>query len=149
MKKITDGDLEKIIGSSVYGFRIEKARRKNSDSDFYGIALGKNDRNVYVTWQFHFDGDEISAYWGHYTEKYETALRDFYSRDFSERPNTYKVTITEISKMNVFARACSREEAEQIVSDKWRNSEYVLDSESFCNAEFTAVETDEEGYDES
>ena len=149
MKNITDSDLEKIIGNSICGFRIEKARRKNSDYDCYGIVLGKNDRNVYVTWQFHFEGDEISTYWGHYTEKYEVALRDFYSRDIDKRPDTYKVTITEISKMNVFVEAGSREEAEKIISDKWRNSEYVLDSESFCNAEFTAVEADEGGYGES
>lgn len=147
MRKITDSDLEKIIGSSIYGFQIEKSRRKDCDPDCYGIALEKNDRNVYVTWQFHFD-NEISCYWGHYTENRETALRDFYSRDMDKRADTYKVTITEISKMNVFVEAGNREEAEKIISDKWQNSEYILDSESFCHAEFTAVESDERGYDE-
>ena len=106
MKNITDSDLENIIGSSICGFRIEKARRKNSDSGCYGIVLGKNNRNVYVTWQFHFDDDEILTYWDHYTEKYKAALRDFYNRDMDKRADTYRVTITEISKMNVIVRAC-------------------------------------------
>ena len=142
MRKITKSDLEKIIGTSISGFCIEKARRKNDNSDCYGIALGKNDRGVYVTWQFHFD-DEISVYWGHYTEKLEVALRDFYCRDVDEKPDTYKVTITEISKMNVIVEAACRTEAEQIVSDKWQNSEYILNSENFCDVEFAAVEADE------
>lgn len=146
MRKITKSDLEKIIGTSICDFYIENARIKGGDccnSDNYGILLGKNDRGVYVTWQFHFDGDEISVYWGHYTEKHEAALQDFYNRDTDTKPDTYKVTITEISKMNVIVEASCRENAEQIVSDKWRNSEYVLDSENFCNVEFAAVEADE------
>ncbi|MCM1062515.1 MAG: DpnD/PcfM family protein [Eubacterium sp.] len=142
MQKITKSDLEKIIGTLICGFCIEKVRRKNDNSDSYGIALGKNDRGVYVTWQFHFD-DEISVYWGHYTSKHEVALRDFYCRDVDEKPDTYRVTITEISKMNVIVEANCRDEAERIVSDKWRNSEYVLDCENFCNVEFAAVEADE------
>lgn len=84
MRKITDSDLEKIIGTSICGYHIENARIKNGeycDSDNYGILLGKNDRGVYVTWQFHFNGDDISVYWGHYTEKRELALQDFYNRD--------------------------------------------------------------------
>lgn len=142
MRKITKSDLEKIIGTSICGFCIEKARRKNDNSDCYGIALAKNDRGVYVTWQFHFD-DEISVYWGHYTENYEMALQDFYDRDVDSRPDTYKVTITEISELAVLIEAGSRIEAEQIVSDKWRNSEYVLDSENFRDVNFSAVEADE------
>ena len=143
MRKITKGDLEKIIGTSICDFYIEDVRIKNGSCDRYGILLGKNDRGVYVTWQFHFNSDEISIYWGHYTEKYEAALQDFYNRDTDTKPDTYKVTITEISKMNVIVEASCRENAEQIVSDKWRNSEYVLDSENFCNVEFSAVEADE------
>lgn len=142
MRKITKRDLEKVIGTSICGFRIEKVRRKNDNSDCYGIALAKNDRGVYVTWQFYFD-DEISVYWGHYTENYEMALQDFYDRDIDSRPDTYKVTITEISELAVLIEADSRIEAEQIVSDKWRNSEYVLDSENFRDVNFSAVEADE------
>lgn len=146
MRKITDIDLEKIIGTSICGYRIENARIKNGgccDSDNYGILLGKNDREVYVTWQFHFNGDDISTYWGHYTGKREIALQDFYSRDTDANPNTYKVTITETSKMNVFVEANCREDAEQIVFDRWRSNEYVLDSDNFCDVEFTEVEADE------
>lgn len=146
MRKITDSDLEKIIGTSICGYHIENARIKNGeycDSDNYGILLGKNDRGVYVTWQFHFNGDDISVYWGHYTEKRELALQDFYNRDADMKPDTYKVTITETSKMNVFVEANCREAAEQIVSDRWRNNEYILDSENFCDVEFTAIEADE------
>ena len=146
MRKITNSDIEKIIGTSICGFDIENARIKDGGcckSNSYGILLGKNDRGVYVTWQFHFNGDEASVYWGHYTENREAALQDFYSRDTDTKPNTYKVTITETSKMNVIVEASCREDAEQIVSDKWRNSEYVLDSENFCNVEFAAVEADE------
>lgn len=146
MRKITNSDIEKIIGTSICGFYIENARIKDGDccnSNNYGVLLGKNDRGVYVTWQFHFNGDEISVYWGHYTEKYEVALQDFYNRDTDTKPNTYKVTIIEISKMNVIVEASCREDAEQIVSGKWRNSEYVLNSENFCDVEFAAVEADE------
>ena len=104
---------------------------------------------MYVTWQFHFNGNEISVYWGHYTEKHEIALKDFYSRDTDTKPDTYRVTITETSKMNVFVEANCREDAEQIAFEKWNGSEYVLDSENFCNVEFTAVEADEVEFDES
>lgn len=50
----------------------------------------------------------------------------------------YKVTITETSKMYVEVEAESREEAEQIVGDGWRRSEYVLDSDYFDGVEFSA-----------
>lgn len=146
MRTITNSDLKGIIGTSICGFRIENARIKNGECcDFnnYGILLGKNDRGVYVTWQFHFNENELSVYWGHYTEKHEIALQDFYSRDTDTKLDTYKVTITEISKMNVFVEANCREDAEQIVSNKWRSNEYILDSENFCDVEFTAVEFDE------
>lgn len=152
MRKITKSDIEKIIGTSICGYYIENARVKSGEccnSDNYGILLGKNDRGVYVTWQFHFNGNEISVYWGHYTEKHEIALKDFYSRDTDTKPDTYRVTITETSKMNVFVEANCREDAEQIAFEKWNGSEYVLDSENFCNVEFTAVEADEVKFDES
>ena len=53
----------------------------------------------------------------------------------------YKVTITETLKMNVFVEAESRLEAEQIVSDRWNNSEYILDAENFVGADFEAEDT--------
>ena len=53
----------------------------------------------------------------------------------------YKVTTTETLKMNVFVEAESRLEAEQIVSDRWNNSEYILDAENFVGADFEAEDT--------
>lgn len=50
----------------------------------------------------------------------------------------YKVTITETSKMDVEVEAESREEAEQMIGDGWRRSEYVLDSDYFDGVEFEA-----------
>ena len=52
---------------------------------------------------------------------------------------TFAVTITETLKMTVEVEAASREEAEQIASDNWRNSEYILDADSFAGVEFEAA----------
>lgn len=53
---------------------------------------------------------------------------------------TYKVTITETLQMDVEVEAKSKEEAEQMVSDGWCRSEYVLDSDYFDGVEFEAEE---------
>ena len=53
----------------------------------------------------------------------------------------YKVTITETLTTDVFVEAESQLEAEQMVSDAWRNSEYILDAENFAGVEFTAEDT--------
>lgn len=50
----------------------------------------------------------------------------------------FDVTITETLKMTVNVEAASREEAEQMVSDGWRNSEYILDADNFTDVEFEA-----------
>jgi len=50
----------------------------------------------------------------------------------------YEVTITETLKMTVTVEAKSRDEAEQIVSDNWHNSEYILDADNFVGVEFEA-----------
>lgn len=50
----------------------------------------------------------------------------------------YKVTITETLKMDVEVEAESREQAEEIVVDGWRRSDYVLDSDYFDGVEFEA-----------
>jgi len=50
----------------------------------------------------------------------------------------YDVTITETLRMTVGVDAENRFEAEQIVSDNWRNSEYVLDAEHFQGVSFEA-----------
>ena len=40
--------------------------------------------------------------------------------------------------MNVDVEAKSAGEAEQIVSDRWRDSEYLLDADNFAGVEFEA-----------
>ena len=50
----------------------------------------------------------------------------------------YKVMITETLKMLVAVEADNKSEAEQIISDKWHNSEYVLDAENFSEVNFKA-----------
>lgn len=50
----------------------------------------------------------------------------------------FDVTITETLKMTVTAEADSQLEAEQLVSDRWKNSEYILDAENFTGADFKA-----------
>lgn len=49
----------------------------------------------------------------------------------------FEVTITETLKKTVTVEANSREEAEQLVSDRWHNSEYILDAEDFVGADFS------------
>lgn len=52
----------------------------------------------------------------------------------------FNVTITETLKMNVEIEAESQWEAEQIASDNWHNSEYILDADHFDGVEFEAEE---------
>ncbi|HHZ07057.1 MAG TPA: hypothetical protein GX401_09840 [Clostridiales bacterium] len=51
----------------------------------------------------------------------------------------FDVTITETLKKTVTVEAENREEAEQLVSDRWHNSEYILDAEDFQGAEFSCA----------
>lgn len=85
MRRLTKRDIGKIVGSEVKGYNIEAARIKSGpfiDSEHYGIALGKNAKGHYVTWDFHLlDDESISVYWGHYfMEDREAAIRDFNKR---------------------------------------------------------------------
>jgi len=64
--------------------------------------------------------------------KEKAALRDF------------EVTITETLKMTVTVAAKDQHEAEQIVSDNWRNSEYILDADNFIGVEFEAKRPERE-----
>jgi hypothetical protein len=143
MRKLTDADLANITGSTIQSYHIETARVKSencSDSDNYGIVLGRNSSGHYVTWQFHLDeNDEPTTYWGHYyLEDYAAAISDYNTRDISLKK--YNVTITETLQKLVTVEAESREEAEQIVSDRWRNCEYVLGAEDYTGiVEFVAV----------
>ena len=43
----------------------------------------------------------------------------------------YDVTITETLEMTVAVEAESREEAQQIASDNWKNGDYILDADHF------------------
>ena len=52
----------------------------------------------------------------------------------------YKVRITETLVMTVDVEAHSRDEAEQIASDNWHNSDYILDADNFVGVEFEATE---------
>ena len=49
----------------------------------------------------------------------------------------YKVRIVETLVMNVDVEA---ESAGEIVSDRWRDSEYLLDADNFAGVEFEARE---------
>lgn len=50
----------------------------------------------------------------------------------------YKVTITETLEKIVEVEARDKIEAEQIVSDAWHDSEYVLYTDDFTGVKFTA-----------
>ena len=143
MRRLTDHDLINIISSTIEGYRIEAARVKRGtfiNSSHYGIALGRNSKGHYVTWQFHLLGDEsVSVYWGHYyLENQEAAVEDFNIRDL-DTPRKFKVTITETLELTVEVEADDQQQAEQMVSDGWHRSEYVLDADNFVGVEFKAV----------
>lgn len=56
----------------------------------------------------------------------------------------FSVEIKETLKKTVTVEAETQEEAEQLVGDNWRNSEYILDAEDFSDVEFTALENEPE-----
>lgn len=51
---------------------------------------------------------------------------------------TYEVTITETLQKTVEVEADSREKAEKQVEQKWNDSEYILDADSFVGVDFSA-----------
>ena len=51
---------------------------------------------------------------------------------------TYEVTITETLQKTVEIEAASREQAEELVEQKWNDSEYILDAEAFGGVDFDA-----------
>ena len=53
----------------------------------------------------------------------------------------YRVSITETLRMTVTVEAESMLEAEQKVSDAWRDSEYILDADNFTGVDFSAEDT--------
>jgi len=143
IRKLTDLDLANLAGTTQQGYHVEGVRIKRgnfTDSDHYGILLGRNANGNYVTWHFHFDDEELSVYWGHYfSDDKDAALHDFNTRDLDAKP--VKVTITETLKLTVEVEAKYPQEAEQIVSDNWRNSMYVLGADNFVGVEFEAVDS--------
>ena len=86
MRRLTEQDIENIVGTTIKGYCVEAARIKEgpySDSDHYGFILGRNTRGRYVTWHFHLlDDESVSVYWGHYfMENRDAAVQDFSTRD--------------------------------------------------------------------
>ena len=52
----------------------------------------------------------------------------------------FEVRITETLSHTAWVKAKDRYEAEQIISNDWRNCKYVLDSDNFIGVEFEACE---------
>ncbi len=50
--------------------------------------------------------------------------------------NEYDITIQGTLEMTVTVEAESREEARQMVADRWKNGEYILDADNFKDVEF-------------
>lgn len=50
----------------------------------------------------------------------------------------YEVNVRETLETKVTMRAVSREEAERLAEQKWKNGDYILDSDCFTGVEFTA-----------
>lgn len=54
-------------------------------------------------------------------------------------PQKYRVAIIETLRRTVEVEADDPNQAEQIVSDGWHRSEYILGAEDFAEVEFEAV----------
>jgi len=50
----------------------------------------------------------------------------------------FEVTITETLQMTVTVRAKDRDDAERIAEKNWKNTDYILDADSFVGVEFEA-----------
>lgn len=146
--RLTEQDVANITGTTIKGYRVEAVKIKSGpfvDSDHYGIILGKNTKDEYVTWEFHLKDDEsVFVYWGHFIMDREEAFRDFNARGI-DSPQWFDVTITETLQLTVRVEARSQQEAEQIVSNDWKKQEYVLGPECFAGVEFQATPVVESG----
>ena len=83
MRRLTENDLTAIVGTINAGYTILRARVKDgsfSDSDHYGIALARNAKGGFVTWQFHIEDDTPEMYWGHYAANEGCAAADYETR---------------------------------------------------------------------
>ena len=86
MRRLTEQDIENIVGTTIKGYRVEAVRIKEgpySDSAHYGFILGRNARGRYVTWHVHLlDDESVSVYWGRYfMENRDAAVQNFNTRD--------------------------------------------------------------------
>lgn len=79
-----DERIASEMGKVVSGYKITDARRKTgeySDSGNYIIVLAKSvEKDMYVVWQGHLDGEDFTYYWGHYIEDKDKALEDYFHR---------------------------------------------------------------------
>ena len=57
----------------------------------------------------------------------------------------YDVTIHENLKMKVSVEAESAQEAEEIVKDRWKAGDYILDADNFTGVEFKAKNAPDRG----
>ena len=140
MRRLTEDDLIHIAGSMIRGYHVEDVRIKKDDSGNYGIILGKNHEDHYVTWQFHLldDGSAV-VYNGHYYMKNQgIAVWDFNTRDM-DSVKKFKVTITEMRKLTVEVEATDEQQAEQMVFDNWKNGEYIFGPDDVNRVKFEAV----------
>ena len=70
--------------------------------------------------------------------------REMQEGQAAEEMQDYDVTITETLKKTVTVEAMDKVEAEEIVTDAWRNSEHILDADNFIGVEFEAKPTERE-----
>ena len=57
-----------------------------------------------------------------------------------DSPRRFKVTITETLKRTVEVEAGDQHEAEQLVSDDWHDSKYILDADDFVEVKFAVID---------
>lgn len=77
------------------------------------------------------------------------SMEEFMSKyPLTQKEAVFKVIITETLKLTVEVEAKDQHEAEQIVSDNWRNSEYILDASNFVGAVFEVKPNDDSDGDD-
>ncbi len=66
-------------------------------------------------------------------------MRSPTSHDVPTSPRKYQVAIIETLRRVVEVEADDQQNAEQMVSDGWHNSEYILEAEDFVGVEFKTI----------
>ena len=59
--------------------------------------------------------------------------------DFDSEKREFAVRIEETLAMVVYVEAADKTEAEQIVSDRWRDGDYLLDYGNFVDVDFKVI----------